>query len=273
VGVYLESDDENYWDRMEFVDPDDDKWKDYDSEIDLKYCPKIQFFTLDHSRNITAVLKTSCDKDFEDLPAVGDSVDIQYDPSDLSDVVDADIPSNIGIAMVATIVISTLCSCGYVMFGIMLYKAEKAKNNTNSMQNNHSVPYDNNHTGPSSIPMSNIGGDSNRYAETSAYNHHNYTSNGPVETTASAVPIAQHEVQAQGSAPMVSIFPEGTPTTTAITSGETAPPMVGATLIPSTAERNSQTYVSPASLPTIPQSTYVSPLEVNQARATANGPL
>lgn len=258
-------------------------------EFENDYCPKIEFQTVKLDRNITTVLDTSCVDD-PDSVVVGDFVSIWYDPSEPTDVVDYEFPNDIDAVMIYTIIASALFSCCYVSIGVLFYKATKSRNNNNSTSSNgeHQTSYsfENNHP-PSSIPMTNLGGNNTRYSDPNGYSNNNnniYTSSEPVETTASAVFVSPNAAQPGSSAfSMASVYPEVTTENTGIGAREETPPMVGCALMPSntasTRQTNSrlsggsQTYVSPNSLPlnpVVPTSSYVSPSDIHEARATVN---
>lgn len=255
----------------------------------INYCPQIQFSTEGEAtnRNITTVLETSC-ADNPGNVVLGDSVAIRYDPSEPTEAVDAVVPDVIEVAMICVITLSALCSCCYVAIGIVAYKASISSASNGEHQTSYT--YENNHT-HSSIPMTNVGGNSTQYSESRGYSNNNTytTSSEPVETTASAVFVAPNEEQPGAATSGVPAFPEGTTANTGIAAGEEAPPMVGCTLIssnnnaaslvsqeqtyrPSSA---SQTYVSPSSLPlnpVAPNSSYISPSDIREAMATIDRP-
>mmetsp|Transcript_7257 Transcript_7257/g.17064 ORF Transcript_7257/g.17064 Transcript_7257/m.17064 type:complete len:354 (-) Transcript_7257:122-1183(-) len=266
-------------------------------KIEVEYCPEIQFFTVGEAtvQNITTVLET-CHDDAEEV-VVGNPVAIRYDPSDPKDVIEAIVPDIIEAVATGVIAVTAFCSCCCLAIGVHFYKATKASNNNS---NNHhgqhqtTYPYENNHSTPTStIPMTNLGGNrteytgasapysnnTNAYATSEPFGNNTYTASAPVETSASAVFVSPNEAQS-GSAPsMVSALPEGTTENTGIAAGEVAPPIVGCTLVPDNnapvtqtyPRSGSETYVSPSSLPlnpVTPTSSYVSPSDIHEARAT-----
>lgn len=258
----------------------------------IEYCPIIQFDIVSEAypTNITAVLEDDCDEDFKGVLAVGSKVAIRYDPSEPTDVINADVPAGIDAIMTIVIAITACCSCCYVAIGVFFYKAsKKSMNNTNNGagaingEPQPSYSYENNNT-PSSIPMTNLGGNSAQYTDPNGYSiNSRYTSSEPVETTASAVFVSPDAEQPISAPSIVYALPEGTTANTGIAAGE-EPPMVGCTLI--SADNNtsivsqqsssrplggSQTYVSPNDLPlnpVAPTSSYVSPSDIREARAT-----
>ncbi|CAJ1952837.1 unnamed protein product [Cylindrotheca closterium] len=285
------------------VEDDGDNTIEYTTE----YCPKIQFFTVgeDPARNITTIMDTACDEDVDDF-VLGDSVDIRYDPSDPTDVVEAIIPEIIEAAVIGTIAITLICAGCYVLIGIHFYKATKGSDNSSSnIQEQHAYSNNNNsqHSTPSSIPMTNLGVNDTEYNNPYGYSNNNntyansepvgntYTSSQPVETTASAVIVSPNETQVGSSPSMASAYPEGTTANTGIAAGEEAPPIVGCVLVDDNNNAasssggvsqqsyprsgGSNTYVSPSDLPlnpVVPTSSYVSPSDIREAMATVDRP-
>lgn len=256
---------------------------DRDAPLDIKYCPKIQFFTVgeDTVRNITTVLDSDCENDPEDVD-LGDLVEIQYDPSDPTDVVDAFVPDILRYALIGFVVTTVLCSGCFAAIAIHSYKATKNSSNNNG-QHQITYPFANNQSTPSSIPMTNLGGNNAAYADPNGYNSNNaYGNSEPVgntyaETAPSAVFVSPDGTQLESAPAIVAAYPEGTAANTGIAAGEEAPPLVGCTLLPANnvapPVASSETYASPSDIPlnpVAPTSSYVSPSDIHEAMATVD---
>lgn len=253
----------------------------FNNDFNAKYCPEIQFRTVgdDTRQNITTVLESDCEEYAGDI-VVGDMVDILYDPSNPARVLDAHLPTVVEVAMICVMSISAMCSCCYVVVGIIFYKAIEARNKHNHGHEHTAHPHTSNQPPLSSVQMTNINGHDSRgqYASTDPNQNHNTSTTSSTTsvqptTPPSVIPVVPlDEIQAyrEEDPPMVSVYPEGTPTGTAIAVGDAAPPIVGCTLIPPNPPSNQQ-YVNPSTLPlhTPTSSLYVSPSDIHEAIASA----
>jgi hypothetical protein len=230
----------------------------YDSEdayVDVTYCAEVKFLTQDE-QNITAILESYCSDISSNIP-IGDHLEIMYDPSDPEDIIEEDVYSLIGRSLGATMGVTVLCSCGYLIFGVLMCKsmARNVNSNSNSNPNNN---YYNNYTTnaphrasvpvvhdtdpyASSYPQQPQGVNEVSRSEVAAF------SETPPATAATATATAVHVNDILPY--QTSLYAAATVEPETSVGNSADPPFASASIIPPNPLSTHPNYISPSSLP------------------------
>jgi hypothetical protein len=271
-GLWLDADAEITGTRQRVDVPDDKRYDyedpDYDSYVDVTYCAEVNFLTQDE-QNITALLESFCSDISSNIP-IGDRIEIMYNPSDPEDIIDEDVYSLIGRSLGATMGVTALCSCGYLIFGLLMCKSMARNIDSNSNSNND---YYNNYTTnaphQASVPVVH---DTDPYASSSPQQPQGVNgvfSETPPATAATATATAVHVNDI--SPYQTSLYAAATAEPEIPVGNSADPPFAPASLIPPTALSTDPNYISPSLLPSninYSSNSYVSPSDVNNPNST-----